>query len=540
MKNKTATPKISSQNIKGILYSFEDYPYWDAEKQQMRHKRIYIGKFDNNGAFIPNKSYSARLQLEEERQSKETKTHSSILAKRRYSGATCLLDAIGDKIGVEADLKHCFPDDYRKILSLAYYLILESDSPMYRFKKWSLTHYHPFGSEIPSQRISELFESIPEGAKLEFFKRQSQRRLEKEYLAYDTTSISSYSELIDHAKYGHNKDGDALPQINLALVFGEKSMLPVYYRKLPGNITDVSTVRKLLKDVKFLDISKVKLVMDRGFYSAYNINSLYTSHYKFLIGARRNNDFISQRLGQVRETIRDFKYYSLEHGIYCIGSTEKWKYRKPGSANKDYSNETRRIYVHIYYDGQRAEDEKASFMKALSTAEQALQKTSATDEQKELASRYFTKKETPIRGLQIGYNEQAIREHVSCCGYFALLSNEIKDPKMALDIYRNKDLVEKAFCNLKNRLDMKRTSVSSSESLEGKLFVQFVALIYMSFIHKVMKEKKLYMKYTMPGLLDELDIIESFEYAGSRIHYGEITEKQQGLFACFDFTPPLG
>jgi len=69
---------------------------------------------------------------------------------------------------------------------------------------------------------------------------------------------------------------------------------------------------------------------------------------------------------------------------------------------------------------------------------------------------------------------------------------------------------------------MKRTSVSSSESLEGKLFVQFVALIYMSFIHKVMKEKKLYMKYTMPGLLDELDIIESFEYAGSRIHYGEI------------------
>ena len=58
-------------------------------------------------------------------------------------------------------------------------------------------------------------------------------------------------------------------------------------------------------------------------------------------------------------------------------------------------------------------------------------------------------------------------------GYFSLLSNSIKDPLEALEIYRSKDLIEKAFGNLKERLNMRRTSVSSDESLDGKLFVQF-------------------------------------------------------------------
>ncbi|MEG2951245.1 MAG: transposase, partial [Clostridia bacterium] len=77
--------------------------------------------------------------------------------------------------------------------------------------------------------------------------------------------------LSSHFPNGHNKDHDPLPQINLALLFGEESNLPFYYRKLPGNITDVKTVMNLLADIKDLDFGKIKLVMDKGFYSEENI-----------------------------------------------------------------------------------------------------------------------------------------------------------------------------------------------------------------------------------------------------------------------------
>jgi transposase len=66
-------------------------------------------------------------------------------------------------------------------------------------------------------------------------------------------------------------------------------------------------------------------------------------------------------------------------------------------------------------------------------------------------------------------------------GFFSLITNETMDGATALGLYRNKDVVEKAFGNLKERLNLRRALVSSEQSLDGKLFVQFVALIYLSY-----------------------------------------------------------
>ncbi len=54
-----------------------------------------------------------------------------------------------------------------------------------------------------------------------------------------------------------------------------------------------------------------------------------------------------------------------------------------------------------------------------------------------------------------------------------------------LHIYRNKDLIEKAFGNLKERLNLRSTLVFPKENLDGKLFVPFVAL-YLAYIDAAM------------------------------------------------------
>ena len=91
--------------------------------------------------------------------------------------------------------------------------------------------------------------------------------MEKEFWAYDTTSLSSYSETLQQVQFGFNKEHDRLPQLNVALVFGQESNLPFYYRKLAGNIPDVKTVHHLLEELDILGYSKVKLVIDLGFFS---------------------------------------------------------------------------------------------------------------------------------------------------------------------------------------------------------------------------------------------------------------------------------
>jgi transposase len=449
------------------------------------------------------------------------------------------LDERGKLAGIEDDLRACFPDNYKMLMSLAYYLVLESDSPLYRFPRWAHDHPHPWGESIPSQRISEALRNIPEAAKLEFFKRQSRRRLEKEYLAYDTTSVSSYSEYVKAVRYGRNKDHDNLPQVNMALVFGEESCLPVYYRVLPGNIADVSTIRKLVKDVGFLEIDKLKLVMDRGFYSAANINALYKEHHKFLIAVKSNNAFVCGLVEKAKSKMHNFANYDAEHEVYHCGSTEEWPYVQTDRHGNVALQEKRRIYVHIYYNGQRGEEEKTQFNKSLSMAETAIRGgVELTQAQALLREKYFMVKETPKRGIQIQYIDDAIQKRMSQFGYFVLLSNDIKNPVAALEVYRRKDMVEKAFDNLKERLEMRRTAVHSDQTLAGKFFIQFLALIYVSYIHKHMRDNNLYQNYTMQTLLDSLDIIERYDYDGQRHHYGEITKKQQGLFSSFKVPSP--
>jgi transposase len=123
-------------------------------------------------------------------------------------------------------------------------------------------------------------------------------------------------------------------------------------------------------------------------------------------------------------------------------------------------------------------------------------------------------------------------------GYFALLSNEIKDSVEALEVYRNKDLVEKAFDNLKERLNLRRVAVSSEQSLDGKLFVQFIALIFLAHITKKMQENNLFKDHTLQEVIDELDVIECFEVPGQRLQAGEITKRQIDLYTRLGINPP--
>jgi transposase len=112
------------------------------------------------------------------------------------------------------------------------------------------------------------------------------------------------------------------------------------------------------------------------------------------------------------------------------------------------------------------------------------------------------------------------------------------DAITALELYRNKDVVEKAFGNLKERLNMRRTLVSSEQSLEGKLFVEFVALIYLSYIKKRMQDTDLFKSYTLQGVLDKLDVIECFEIPGQKLRVGELLEKQIEIYRCLNVEPP--
>lgn len=524
----------------GITYIYESVSYWDREKKQPRSKRTLIGRLNpTTGEIVPTDGRGKRRAQKEDDPAVRKGPVPVARTNRLFFGATYLLDQIGEVTGLTADLKTCFPNTYKQILSIAYYLVLEDQNPLFRFKKWAAIHKHPFGKDIPSQRSTELFQSVTEEAKMHFFRLQGKRRAEKEYWAYDSTSISSRSETLRQVKYGKNKDDDQLPQINLALVFGEKSKLPFYYRKLAGNVPDVKTIQELLRELDVLGYEKIKLVMDRGYYSAENINALFKKHLKFLCGTSSALSFAKDFIREIGSRKDHYEYYNSNLELYVFTRTIAWDYEQERPYKGDVVKEERRMYLHLYFNPDKFSDDGKAFNRRLDTLKNELLSGHRVPEHEKDYRKYFEIKETPKKGISLTVKQDAVDAAHERYGFFVLISNEVKDPVTALSLYRMRDVVEKAFWNVKERLNLRRTMTSSESSLEGKLFVEFVALIYLSYIQKKMEEKGLFATYTLHELLDELDVIECFMEPGKAPIQGEILKKQEQIYRDLGVAPLL-
>lgn len=237
---------------------------------------------------------------------------------------------------------------------------------------------------------------------------------------------------------------------------------------------------------------------------------MYQHHLKFLIGVRITLKFVQQELTAAKPELQKWENFHPDYNIYAYSTMITWQYEQARPYKKDVIKGERRAYLHLYFNKEKEAEDVQKLNRLLTKLKNELISGKRDPAHEKAYAKYFEVKETPKRGISIKPKQEAMDAAAKNYGYFALLSNEIKDPIQALSTYRNKDLIEKAFGNLKERLNFRRMEVSSERSLDGKLFVEFVALIYLSYIKKAMQEKQLFQRYTMQGLLDELDVIECY------------------------------
>lgn len=496
----------------GVTYVYEATAAWDKEKRQPRNKQVCIGKIDpQSGEFIPSKRLDSQQAVARD---------PTVTATARIIGPACLLDKITADLGLEKLLKACFPKDHLQILSMAYFLVCRG-GPLSHCESWSCNHQHPYERLLTTQRITEILRTIDEDRSQTFFNKWARKVLERDYLCYDITSVSSYSELNEYAKYGYNRDGEKLRQVNLAMLFGQESQLPIYYRRLPGNIGDVSTLHNFLEAFRFLNLPTVHVVMDKGFYSQKNVEALLKAKYKFTLAVSNRVKWVQKRIDMVRGSIHGPDgYRKLDDEILYVHS-----------GLLPWGQDRRRSYLHLYYNAHAAADVVDGFTEELLDYRDELESGKLIEEHKEAYKTFFVVHETPVRGRKVLYNNEAIEKYrKQYAGFFAILTNDMKDPVQTLMVYRNKDVVEKCFDDLKNQLDMKRLRIHGSASMAGRFFVQFIALIYMSALRRDMRKADLIGKFTVRELLEEMDPLTRVDYSGKYGHLiTEVSKTQRQI-----------
>jgi len=505
----------------GITYVYESESYWDKEKKQARNKQVCIGKISPiTGEFIPSKRFSLQQAAPRDK---------AITASAQIVGPTLILDSLTAQLGLKKLLASCFPNIHQQIMTMAYFLVTDG-SALSHCSTWCKSHAPLMAHALSSQRISEVLSTIACDAKQTFLKNWMRSVLEDDYLCYDITSISSYSAFNEYIKYGHNRDNEALPQLNLAVLFGQNGRLPVYFQRLSGNITDVSTLHNLLKTFKALEMKTLSYVMDKGFYSKKNVDDLFAAKDKFLLAVPLHNKWLQDAIDDVYESICGPEGYKKldDEVIYVHTRLYPWGDKK------------HRCYLHLYYNPHVRANAIDSFNEELLIYKEELASGRPHSKHQWAYDEFFIIKTTPKRGMKVTFNTTAVARHIKrYTGFQALLSNKAKDPIQALQIYRDKDVVEKCFDDMKNQLDMKRLRMHSSRTTDGRLFVQFIALIYVSALRRKMRQSKLIERYTVRELLQEMATLTQIKYSGK---YGniltEMTKPQREILTALNITIP--
>ena len=126
-------------------------------------------------------------------------------------------------------------------------------------------------------------------------------------------------------------------------------------------------------------------------------------------------------------------------------------------------------------------------------------------------------------------------------GRMILITNKIDlEKEEILSFYRKKDKLEKMFDVMKNEITSGRLRVRSQHSVEGRIFITFVSLILYSELHRIMKEKELYNKYTIPEVFFELKKLKVVKMTNGKEYLTEVSKKQRTLFEKFEVPVPVG
>ena len=418
-------------------------------------------------------------------------------ASREHIGMMDIIDHIGETSGIDAGIYEATDiGSAQKIISIARYLLATNGQSLPGILTWQFNHPLPYTSGLSEGIYHDLFMRIGRDESLQqnFFMSRCRDLPDMAAIAYDSTTISTYSDKQIEARYGYNKAGDGLKTIKLLTLYSIDTGQPIAFTKQPGHVPDVISIANALKQLSVLGLSTAEVVTDNGFYSENNLSEMFCAGYNFITLVQTRLKWVRQEIDAQMEELSSVKTVCpFEPGTHGVSVTvkhtfmrkRKYANHKNGKAKGDVESFERRMYLHIYFSLERQAAARIEFEAELLELITALESGVAVDDLPEVSQR-MAEKYLIIhhRGgkITVTPNEEACKEAYRYHGYFVLVSNKEKDPFECLRKYRKRGLIESFFEAEKQHADGTRPRVWNADTLRGRMFVQFVALCYYEYL----------------------------------------------------------
>ena len=514
-----------------ILYEYDRT--YDKKTQKTNPKRKIVGKTCDGDPtrMYPNDHYFEFFGDDTVIPVREEAKHSACIK----AGTYIVLSSIVNELKLNDLLMPYFGDKTGLTLDLVLYSIVTEDNAAQHYPDYAFDH--PLLTDnmyiYSDSTISNLLGSITPEMRLGFLKDWNSQRdkTQKIYISYDSTNKNYQGKNVGSAEFGKAKDDDSKPIINLSIAYNQTLQTPLVYETYCGSINDVSQFRYFLTKMQKHGYIAFGLILDRGYFSEDNIKAADEAGVALVIMVKGKEELVGTLIDEVRNTFEG-RIENKMGGYNTYGITVE---------RKVFEGDKSPRYIHIFYNRSRAAKEEAHFNDLLKEYEDDLNAHigSKYTPSKNVMKYYILKRDKS--GVLVSWerNIEAINRRLSRCGYFCIITTEKMTAGEAFTLYKGRDCSEKIFSSDKSFIGGNAIRTMNDNTVQGKFFIEFLALIIRNRMHNLIKEM-IYRKgkklnyYNVPSAIAELEKIELVRAAdGEYVLDHAVTKVQRELLAAF-------
>lgn len=489
----------------GKVYAYLNESVWDKEKKRCVCKRKCIGYLDpDTGDILPNRK----------RREKESATVKSV-------GFSMLFEQVCEKIGLSESLRVASPKNWRRILTCAQYILSEGN----RFtgcEHWAEENLCLSNDVLSIKNLRSLLGELNDDVQQRFFKDWIERQNEKDMELMNTVSISSVDEGNNRLRTRTAIVMEDLSKLGLYVIMGAKKRLPLYMQNSPGGIMSAQALTKVTDGLDWTSKKTMCMVVDRTFVNDDSIEHLYKRRNRFL--ARTYPEFNFSRESIIR--VKD-KIMSLDNSQNIMGK-QLFVISLLGYL------QGHKCYTHIFFDSQEAESQFITFLGLIDNCRNELLSGDLIEEHEYFYDKYFYTWSTPEDGKVVELNSDAMMKYNDVAGFTVILSSHIKNPEEALNSYQEKDRIECMFDNVSNEEDNSTLRLYMENAMNGRLFLQFIALVVSCEIWRMINRRPTLGEYSLRDIVEEMSKIKRIFIPGQKNPmHTKVTKRQMEIMSEF-------
>ena len=493
---------LMKQKIKdGVEYVYERKYRYNPERRENDYIEGKLLYKIVNGVQMPTRPKKKPASQAPANKNQEQKQEDTVAATRKRTGATQILDAVGEKSGIDQALYDITNvGDAKKILSLARFLVCTDGHTLPYITEWQLTHALPYEDGITEDIYGDLFKRI--GLDFELTQKYFKKRIDwckcGLLIAYDSTTEGTYSQKLDNARYGYNKEGLKLPVIKFLVLYSINDGQPIAYARQSGNQSDMASIHNAIMQFKALgvDVSAIELVTDNAYYSHDNLSELIKESIAFITRVRIDNKWVREEIDKHLDELKQpSNYFTKAQNVSGIVIPVTREFARPckrsdkrtGIKKGDMIPFKATVYLYLYFNEDIKTHEDRELRKEVASFQADINNGFCLDEfnpqAKAKAEKFLHINEGEGETSTATFNDDAIKEASKYHGIMALVGSKEQTPAEEYRKYRLRGKIEQSFQIKKDDCDGNRPRCQSDAVYNGRLFVQFVAMGYYDYLY---------------------------------------------------------